>query len=115
MRPSEFLRTQPPSTHRSIEGPLRSLPFIAVDELPEAPYREIASNGRHRMMAQQAQYGDDPVLVNWLRGSRLEEDPIHHYLNIAAPSELSPLQIIQRDIVPAFDPEKRPLKLEPLW
>lgn len=128
IRPSEFLERTPPlqslhdqrivdslTSSMKDEG-MRTLPFIKVDELPAPNYRQLLPEGRHRMTAQRELYGDDPVLVNWLKGSRFDRDArFPEYLSYIEESSLSPLELMKRDIKFGFYPEEIPIKLDPLW
>lgn len=125
MRPSEFLERTPPLNEArdaatleelrpSIEkDKLRDLPLLWLDEYPQAI--EAGYEGRHRMKTLQDLYGDDPVLMSLVRGSKYDmvnspyyPNPVREY---SGESTASTLELLKKQIMFGDSP----VNIDPLW
>lgn len=125
MRPDDFLSRTPPLSElrdRAIleqlgpsikkEG-LRDLPLLWLDEYPHGV--DAGYEGRHRMAALRKLYGNDPVLMNLVKGDRFNvvdspyyQEPVREW---AGDIEASPLELLRRKIL--FGDQ--PVDINPLW
>lgn len=125
IRPSDFLSRTPALDTPRDEAILRQLipsiqkqkvkdlPLLWLEEYPNAI--EAGYEGRHRMHAMQSLYGDDPVLLNLVKGDRFNminspyySEPVREW---AGDIQASPLELMSRQIM--FG--DRPIDLKPLW
>ena len=123
IRPSEFLSRTPPLDSardeqivqhlmQSIQSDrLKELPILKIDEFPE--YLEAGFEGRHRMKALRNLRGDDPVLMNLLQGDKFgfKDTPWGRYQDYISPSSISPLELLQREVMWG----DTPTRINPLW
>lgn len=125
MKPSEFLeRTPPLSETRDLrileklrpsikkEG-LRDLPLLWAEEYPGKI--DLGFEGRHRMKTLLDLYGDDPVLMNLIKGDRFDmvnspyySEPVRQW---AGEMNMSPLELMRR----RMEFGEKPIEINPLW
>lgn len=122
IRPSEFLdRTPPLDSARDAnivaylksvlpEEKLREIPQLGVEQYPK--HLDAGYEGRHRMRALQELYGDDPVLLNLIKGDRFDmvnspyySEPVRKYVGDI---QASPLELLRQRIMfgdRSYEPE----------
>lgn len=125
MKPSDFLGRTPPLDEArdarilaqlapSIKkDKLRDLPLLWADQYPTG--LDLGYEGRHRMKSLLDIYGDDPVLMNLVKGDRFNmvdspyyPEPVREW---AGEINLSPLELMRQRM--QFG--DRPITIDPLW
>lgn len=126
IRPSQWAEHTPPLDERRDanileylrkvlpEEKLKELPFLWVNDRPGG--LEAGYEGRHRMRAMQDLYGDDPVLVNALRGDQFKNVELDYPKGVwdervVDDNRLSPLEMLKREIMMG----DKPISIDPLW